>query len=282
MLQRILVAVVGVPFLLAVLVAAPEWATYALLCGLCIIAAHELMSAVCGKEKTRRWWGLAGTLAVFVLTAVYLGNSRFSATPMVGLFPFFVAALLVLVFIVMFTEHGRENALSLLDICSMLLAGVVIPLALSCLLRLRLMEYGGGLVLIPLVAAFCSDTMALFSGMAFGRHKLAPLVSPNKTVEGSLGGIIGGMVGMVLFRIIFFLCTEVQLNILWCVLLGFVGAIMGQLGDLVFSAVKREFGLKDYGRLLPGHGGVLDRFDSVIFAAPVLWLIIQSIQLWGN
>ena len=282
MLQRILVAVVGVPFLLAVLVAAPEWATYALLCGLCIIAAHELMSAVCGKEKTRRWWGLAGTLAVFVLTAVYLGNSRFSDTPMVGLFPFFVAALLVLVFIVMVTEHGTENALSLLDICSMLLAGVVIPLALSCLLRLRLMEHGGGLVLIPLVAAFCSDTMALFSGMAFGRHKLAPLVSPKKTVEGSLGGIIGGMVGMVLFRIIFFLCTEVQLNILWCVLLGFVGAIMGQLGDLVFSAVKREFGLKDYGRLLPGHGGVLDRFDSVIFAAPVLWLIIQSIRLWGN
>ena len=282
MLQRILVAVVGVPFLLAVLVAAPEWATYALLCGLCIIAAHELMSAVCGKEKTRRWWGLAGTLAVFVLTAVYLGNSRFSSTPMVGLFPFFVAALLVLVFIVMVTEHGTENALSLLDICSMLLAGVVIPLALSCLLRLRLMEHGGGLVLIPLVAAFCSDTMALFSGMAFGKHKLAPLVSPKKTVEGSLGGIIGGMVGMVLFRIIFFLCTEVQLNILWCVLLGFVGAIMGQLGDLVFSAVKREFGLKDYGRLLPGHGGVLDRFDSVIFAAPVLWLIIQSIRLWGN
>ena len=129
------------------------------------------------------------------------------------------------------------------------------------------------------MAAFCSDTMALFAGMAFGRHKLAPLVSPKKTVEGSLGGIVGGMVGMVLFRIIFFLCTEVQLNIAWCVLLGLVGAVMGQLGDLVFSVVKREHGIKDYGRLLPGHGGVLDRFDSVIFAAPVLWLIISSIQL---
>ena len=74
--------------------------------------------------------------------------------------------------------------------------------------------------------------------------------------------------------------TEVQLNIAWCVVLGLAGAAMGQLGDLSFSAVKRECGIKDYGRLLPGHGGVLDRFDSVIFAAPVVWLIIRSVTLY--
>lgn len=155
----------------------------------------------------------------------------------------------------------------------------MIPLALSCLLRLRLMPYGSGLVLIPLVAAFSSDSLALFAGMALGRHKLAPLVSPKKTVEGSIGGLVGGMAGMVIFRIIFFLCTEIPLNIIWCVVLGLVGAAMGQMGDLVFSTIKREFGIKDYGKLLPGHGGVLDRFDSVIFAAPVLWLIISHVSL---
>lgn len=282
MLKRILVAVVGVPFLLAVLVMAPEWATYALLCGLCMIAAHELMSAVCEKATVSRWCGLSSTLAVFVLTAVFFSDARFVDTAMYGLFPFFVAALVVLVFVVLVTQHGKEHEVTFLDVCTMLTAGVAIPLSLSCLLRLRLMELGSGLVLIPLVAAFCSDTMALFAGMALGKHKLAPLVSPKKTVEGALGGVIGGMAGMVLFRIIFFLCTEVQLNIAWCVVLGFIGAVMGQLGDLVFSAVKREFGIKDYGRLLPGHGGVLDRFDSVIFAAPVIWLIISSIQLWES
>ncbi|MBQ6115833.1 MAG: phosphatidate cytidylyltransferase [Oscillospiraceae bacterium] len=283
MLQRILVAVVGVPFLLAVLVAAPAWATFALLCGLCIIGAHEMMSAVCGTKKARRWWGLPSTTAVFVLTTVFFSDRRFDGSPICGIFPFFAAALLVLTFVVLVTEHGRgEDSLTLQDLCAILLSGTAIPLALSCLLRLRLMEYGGGLVLIPLVSAFCSDTMALFTGMALGKHKLAPLVSPKKTVEGALGGLAGGMIGMVLFRIIFFLCTEVALNIPWCVLLGLIGAAMGQLGDLSFSAVKREFGIKDYGRLLPGHGGVLDRFDSVIFAAPVLWLIIRSIQLWGN
>ena len=279
MLQRILVAVVGIPFLLAVLVVAPEWATMALLCGLCIIGAHELLSAVCGAKKTRRWWGLAGIMGVFTVIAVWWSDSRFADSPLQSIAPFLVAALLILTFITMVAEHGREDALSLLDICAILLSGIVIPLALSCLLRLRMMEHGGGMVLIPLVAAFSSDSLALFAGMALGKHKLAPLVSPKKTVEGSLGGLVGGMIGMIIFRIIFFLCTEILLNIVWCVLLGLIGAAMGQLGDLVFSAIKREFGIKDYGKLLPGHGGVLDRFDSVIFAAPVLWLIISHIDL---
>ncbi len=279
MLQRILVAVVGIPFLLAVLVVAPEWATMALLCGLGIIGAHELLSAVCGAKKTRRWWGLAGTMSVFTVITVWWSDVRFADTAVQDVAPFLLAALVILTFVTMVTEHGREDELSLLDICAILLAGIVIPLALTCLLRLRMMEHGGGMVLIPLVAAFSSDSLALFAGMALGKHKLAPLVSPKKTVEGSAGGLVGGMIGMVVFRIIFFLCTEIQLNILWCVLLGLAGAAMGQLGDLVFSAIKREFGIKDYGKLLPGHGGVLDRFDSVIFAAPVLWLIISHISL---
>ena len=96
----------------------------------------------------------------------------------------------------------------------------------------------------------------------------------------SVSGLVGGMVGMILFRIFFFLCTEVQLHIGWCVLLGLVGAVLGQLGDLSFSCVKRQCGIKDYGRLLPGHGGVLDRFDSVIFAAPVTWMLINAVTLY--
>ena len=83
---------------------------------------------------------------------------------------------------------------------------------------------------------------------------------------------------MILFRIVFFLVTEVQLNIAWCVVLGLVGAAMGQLGDLSFSAVKRECGIKDYGRLLPGHGGVLDRFDSVLFVTPVIEIILNLVK----
>lgn len=101
--------------------------------------------------------------------------------------------------------YGRENAIAFQDICAVLLGGVAIPLAMSCLLRLRLLTYGGGLVLMPLVAAFMSDSAALFTGMACGKHKLAPKASPKKTVEGAVGGLAGGVLGMIVFRIVFFL-----------------------------------------------------------------------------
>lgn len=272
MLQRILVAVVGIPALLFVLCWAPAWATLALLCALSVVGAHELLSAVCKKATADRWWGLAGAMGIFVICLGYgQGNT------MAVLEKYILAAFVLLVFVCMICEYGKGNALTFLDVAAIFTAGIAIPLALGCLMKLRLLEHGSGLVLIPLVSAFCSDSAALFAGMAFGKHKLAPKVSPKKTREGAVGGIVGGMVGMILYRIIFFLCTVVQLNIGWCILLGFVGAVMGQLGDLSFSCVKRQYGIKDYGKLLPGHGGVLDRFDSVIFAAPVIWLIVSSI-----
>ena len=278
MLQRILVAVVGIPLLLFILIIAPDWATAALLCALCAVGAHELLAAAAGREITRRWWGLSAIMGVTVILYTYLSGIGKSGAAL--LMAWLLAAFLSLLFISVVVEYGTLRALAFRDVCAILLGGLAIPLAFSCLMRLRLMAHGGGIVLIVLVAAFCSDTAALFTGMALGRHKLAPRVSPKKTVEGAVGGLLGGMLGMIIFRIVFFLVTEVQLNVAWCLLLGLVGAAMGQLGDLSFSAIKRVCGIKDYGRLLPGHGGVLDRFDSVIFAAPVVWLIIRSVALY--
>lgn len=277
MLQRILVAVVGIPLLLFVVLWAPAWATAVFVSLLCVIAAHELLGAVCGKETAKRWWGLAGLMGVCVVFLAFFGEGELGVAT---LMKWLLAAFMVLLFACVVVEYGKARAISFLELSSILVAGIAIPMALGCLVRLRMLEYGGGMLLIVLVAAFCSDTLALFAGMLFGKHKLAPLVSPKKTREGAVGGLVGGMVGMIIFRIVFFLVTEVQLNIGWCVLLGLVGAAMGQLGDLSFSAIKREYGIKDYGRLLPGHGGVLDRFDSVIFAAPIVWLIISSVTMY--
>ena len=272
MKQRILVAVVGIPLLLLVLCWAPHWATAALLAALGIIGAHELLAAVCGPEKTKQLWVLAGVLAVLTVFSTYAGMDAYKKTVLAAA-PWLLCAGVALLFFLAVRWYGRENAIAFQDICAVLLGGVAIPLAMSCLLRLRLLTYGGGLVLMPLVAAFMSDSAALFTGMACGKHKLSPLVSPHKTVEGAVGGLVGGVLGMVIFRIIFYLCTLQPLHIGGCILMGLVGALMGQLGDLSFSAIKRQYGIKDYGRLLPGHGGVLDRFDSVLFAAPVLWLM---------
>ena len=104
--------------------------------------------------------------------------------------------------------------------------------------------------------------------MFFGRHKLAPVVSPKKTVEGAVGGVIGGAVLALIAALIMNSTLKLGLPLWAAVVLGAVGAMLGEIGDLSFSIIKRQTGIKDYGHIFPGHGGVLDRFDSVIFVAP--------------
>ena len=279
MKQRILVAVVGIPLLLAVLCWAPDWATALLLAALSVIAAHELLTAVCGAEKAKRWTALPAVTGALVIAAVYFSGEHYADSPAGMVLRWLIAAAVLALLLASVLTYGRPGALVLQDVCVMAVAGLVIPWAFSCMLQLRMLPHGAGMVLMPLVAAFCSDSAALFTGMACGRHKMAPLVSPHKTVEGALGGIAGGVVGMVIFRIVFYFCTIVPLHIGWCVVIGLAGALMGELGDLSFSVIKRQVGIKDYGRLLPGHGGVLDRFDSVLFAAPMIWMIVCTVQL---
>ena len=279
MKQRILVAVVGIPLLLAVLCWAPDWATALLLAALSVIAAHELLTAVCGAEKAKRWTALPAVTGALVIAAVYFSGEHYADSPAGTVLRWLIAAAVLALLLASVLTYGRPGALVLQDVCVMAVAGLVIPWAFSCMLQLRMLPHGAGMVLMPLVAAFCSDSAALFTGMACGRHKMAPLVSPHKTVEGALGGIAGGVVGMVIFRIVFYFCTLVSLHIGWCVVIGLAGALMGELGDLSFSVIKRQVGIKDYGRLLPGHGGVLDRFDSVLFAAPMIWMIVCTVQL---
>lgn len=279
MKQRILVAVVGIPLLLAVLCWAPDWATALLLAALSVIAAHELLTAVCGAEKAKRWTALPAVTGALVIAAVYFSGEHYADSPAGMVLRWLIAAAVLALLLASVLTYGRPGALVLQDVCVMAVAGLVIPWAFSCMLQLRMLPHGAGMVLMPLVATFCSDSAALFTGMACGRHKMAPLVSPHKTVEGALGGIAGGVVGMVIFRIVFYFCTLVPLHIGWCVVIGLAGALVGELGDLSFSVIKRQVGIKDYGRLLPGHGGVLDRFDSVLFAAPMIWMIVCTVQL---
>lgn len=128
------------------------------------------------------------------------------------------------------------------------------------------------LIWLVFLAAFGTDIMAYFTGMALGKHKLCPNLSPKKSIEGAVGGVLGSVVFCGLFG--YFLGG----GMLWeCVIIGFVGSIAAQLGDLSASAFKRQMGIKDYGNLIPGHGGILDRFDSVLFTAPLIYYTMQLI-----
>jgi phosphatidate cytidylyltransferase len=124
-------------------------------------------------------------------------------------------------------------------------------------------------VWIIVLAAFGTDIFAYFTGKLFGKHKLCPSISPKKTVEGSIGGIIGSVILCGLFG--WFFIPEGFVN---CIIIGFAGSIISQIGDLSASVMKRKIGIKDWGTLIPGHGGVLDRIDSMLFTAPLVFYFL--------
>ena len=296
MFKRVMVAVIGIPALLGILSFAPEWATLLLVIALCGVGAHELMHAVTGKQ-TGLLVGISVSAAVYLPVRIYYGFScmeffRLFQTAHPDLFtvedakavltqgilsPALVVFPVVLcLFFYSILHYGKAGTIPFAEVTAAIFAGLVFPLMLSCLLWIRLLDYGQLLVWTPLAISFGSDTFALFAGMLCGRHKLAPHVSPKKTVEGGVGGLLGGVIGLALLKGAAYALYGMAFLAWWQVaVFGVLGSVISQIGDLSFSVIKREFGVKDYGRLLPGHGGVLDRFDSVTFVAPFAWLVLS-------
>lgn len=149
------------------------------------------------------------------------------------------------------------------------------PLMFSFIYRIRMAKYGVYLVWMVFVASWISDTCAYLVGVMFGKHKLAPVLSPKKSIEGSIGGIAGSTLAGALFGYIFSAQVGQEINLVFiCAVLGGLGSVISQIGDLAASAIKRQNDIKDYGTLIPGHGGIMDRFDSVIVTAPMIYFLI--------
>jgi len=129
------------------------------------------------------------------------------------------------------------------------------------------------------VLAFLSDTGAYFTGLKFGKHKLAPVISPKKTIEGVVGGVLGAILGMIIYCLVLRMAFGFQVNYLYAVLYGIVGSAAGVFGDLCFSVIKRQTQIKDYGNLFPGHGGILDRFDSMMVVAPLVEILMMLLPV---
>lgn len=130
------------------------------------------------------------------------------------------------------------------------------------------------LIWLVLLSAFCTDIFAYFSGYFFGKHKLCPNLSPKKTIEGAIGGTLGSVICSGLFG--YFVVPSIWWH---CLIMGLIAAVFSQFGDLTASAYKRKMGIKDYGNLIPGHGGIMDRFDSVLFTAPIIYYYIAIVLM---
>ena len=269
MKTRVITAAVLIPLLLLMLMAAPTVVT-AIVWGLLMaVAVYELLFCT-GLVREPRLVVYSAVMA-FAVT-LWSHYNAIHAYGQIGLMIF--AALL-------FSEMMLSHVKITFDkICLCVMAGFVIPFLLSSLIRILVMSrIGRYMVLIPFVVAFASDSGAYFAGRFFGRHKLAPVISQHKTIEGAVGGVICAVVGMIIYCVVLQFAFDFQVKYGYAVIYGLLGSLVGIFGDLCFSVIKRQTGIKDYGNLIPGHGGVLDRFDSMMMVGPLMESLLILIPL---
>ncbi len=178
--------------------------------------------------------------------------------------------LIFLIFALLFLFRIRKIEDAAHEVAYALLALIYIPFLLMHLVMLRQTQYGVQWLLVLMLIVMTNDSAAYYTGSTFGRNKLYPLVSPKKSVEGALGGLAGSMCGTLLAMFTFFPQLTLPDALVTAVVIG----VIGQAGDLFESLLKRSFGVKDSGTIFPGHGGVLDRLDSVLFAAPATYYYV--------
>ena len=255
-----------------------------LIAGISLIAVLLLVVLVLDKSIAAMILGLLQAIAAYELLyrTRLITNPRlviYSAAMAFGIavWSYYEAVhaylvLMVLVyFLLLFSEMMRDHVKIRFEMLAMcFVGGMVVPYLMSSLLRILTLGIGRYMILIPFVIACVCDAGAYFVGVKFGKHKLAPVVSPNKTIEGALAGLACGMLAMLLYAVILDLFLKFDVNYGYAALYGLLGGIVGELGDLCFSIIKRQTGIKDYGNLIPGHGGVLDRFDSILAVAPLV------------
>jgi phosphatidate cytidylyltransferase len=187
----------------------------------------------------------------------------------------FVFALIVVLFCLMMFSNGRY---SIADIAITLFGIAYVVFLFSFVTLTRNMEKGYLYIWLIFIGAWATDTFAYFTGVAIGKTKILPKISPKKSLEGCIGGVLGCMLAMVLFGLYF--RNVLAVPVIQFAILGLLCGVISQVGDWSASAVKRAAGVKDYGNIMPGHGGVLDRLDSILFVAPAVYFYINLV-FWG-
>jgi phosphatidate cytidylyltransferase len=269
MKTRILVAIVCVTIFFFVIFFLPGYVFAAVTAVICAVSAFELLLAAGLKRNIRVVVYGVASAALFPVAAHFAPGS---VAPL-ALF----LLLTCLVFVEAALAYNTEKHIAFAGILSALFGGAAIPYLLTTLVYLKNLPDGRLFVLLPVICAFVTDAGAYFTGIAVGKRKVFPQISPKKTLEGCIGGLVTGVAAVVVYGIILFFETTHEIDLLPLALYGFVGAVMTELGDVVFSLIKRECDVKDFGRLLPGHGGMLDRFDSMVFAAPAMYLLVSAL-----
>ena len=263
--KRVISALVALPLLFAVVIFNLN-VFFVSLCIITVIGLYEYFTAV-ASSNIKPMKNIGILMGILTLILIFNKNG------FIIFVPFLTFVMLILLSIPVFSKKYNFYG------AGVTIIGILyIPLFFGFIYLIRAIpDKGLYLVWFVFIASWFTDTFAYFAGRAFGKTKLCPDISPKKTVEGAVGGTIGSIVGCVIYGVLIDKMTVVHIPVIHLFIIGFVGAIISQIGDLAASSIKRNVGIKDYGKIMPGHGGVLDRFDSILFVAPIIYYYITYI-----
>ncbi len=275
MVKRILTAVIALPLVILLLWLDNPVLMMAGMTIVSVISVGEILLAT--KYFSNK--GIAAVCMIFV-TAL---PSFLCFDVMIRYFPMLSGTFLLIMFIIMLFDHEKVK---FQEIALMSFVSFLVPLSLSTIVFLeKKNEYGIFYVILALLIPWISDAGAYFVGSAMGKHKMAPKISPKKSWEGFFGGIVTAVISVIAVGLgypwyigLIGGTADFTVNIPLLIVVAIVGSVLGVIGDFSASLLKRQCMVKDFGSILPGHGGILDRFDSVLFVAPFLYFVFNMIE----
>lgn len=264
MLTRIITALVGIPVLLFIVISG-GWILRFSIIALAVVGFYEFCNAVSKKYNPMRYLG-------YVSVVMIANGVLYDHQPL----EIFLATLIIVVLVAVVTNYPKYTIVDAsITVFGVLYLGFLFPFASL----VREMAMGEFFVWLIFISAWGTDTCAYFAGSFLGKNKLAPALSPNKTIEGAAGGVIGAaLLGFVYAFVYGTYYNNAIMPYLFVIpLVTALGSVVAQFGDLSASTIKRTLKVKDFGYILPGHGGILDRFDSVLFTAPFIYMALYFI-----
>ncbi|MBP1560847.1 MAG: phosphatidate cytidylyltransferase [Oscillospiraceae bacterium] len=276
MITRIITAVVGIAIAVGVLFLSATPVYNLVLAAISVIMIYELLSVnKCLEHKFH-------SIVCFAFASVMPFLAEYNSMEI----KYIVSAFCI--FLMFCGYIAKHKQLNIEKLCYMLAVTLLATLSMCCLVAMKNLDSLHGIcyVILCLAGAWLGDSGAYFVGTFFGKHKLCPEISPKKTVEGAIGGVL--TVGLVFAVFGFFYRLfqssrgyAFEVNYLLLVVSGIICGVLGIVGDLSASLIKRQYGIKDFGNIMPGHGGLMDRFDSVLFVAPFMMFILNHFALFS-
>ena len=260
--KRIITGLVGFPIVVAFIILANRYVIDVVASIVALIAIREYFNSFSEKGKPIRWIGYLAALCIafiHVIPEEYLYMCLGMSVPLI------LAILFIQAIVTNMKYSINDIAITLLGICYVVGFILFVPLILG-------LEGGKFLIWYVIFAAWGSDTFAYIVGVKFGKHKLTQ-VSPKKSIEGSIGGVVGALLFFLVYTFALNYYTELSISYWQISILAVLFSGLGQIGDLAASTIKRFTGIKDFGAIVPGHGGILDRIDSIIYIAPFAYFL---------